>query len=304
MITYINGLQTKLKVPLITMHYTNTTGNALMSQAGLYVVATPIGNLEDISYRAVRILSEVDLVAAEDTRHSRVLLSHYGITTAMQALHEHNEAQLVGRILERIANGEAVALISDAGTPLISDPGYRLVCAARDAGLPVYSLPGPSAVTAALSIAGLPPDRFVFEGFLPSKAPARKKKLKSLSREPRTLVFFESSHRIKASIADMSEEFGPQRLAAVCRELTKKFETVQRAPLAEIANALAGDRNQTKGEFVIVVGGYEASEDESLSDAHMMASALLEYLPASQAARIAAKLNDVPRREVYRLLDQ
>ena len=275
-----------------------------MSQSGLYVVATPIGNLEDISYRAVRILSEVDLVAAEDTRHSALLLSHYGIKTPMQALHEHNEEQVTGRILERITSGQAIALISDAGTPLISDPGYRLVRAAREAGLPVYSVPGPSAVTAALSIAGLPPDHFVFEGFLPSKTAARKKTLEQLCRETRTLVFFESSHRIEAAINNMAEIFGPQRLAAVCRELTKKFETVLRAPLAEIGEKLASDKNQTRGEFVIVVSGYEASADESMADAQMMASALLEYLPTSQAARVAAKLNDVSRRDLYRLLDQ
>ena len=275
-----------------------------MPQAGLYVVATPIGNLEDMSYRAVRILSEVDMVVAEDTRHSALLFSHYGIKTPMQSLHEHNEDQVTVGILERIADGEAIAIISDAGTPLISDPGYRLVRAARKAATPVYSLPGPSAITAALSVAGLPPDRFVFEGFLPSRVPARRKKLESLLRETRTLVFFESSHRIVASIADMSEIFGPQRMAAVCRELTKKFETVHRAPLAEICSLLTADRHQTKGEFVIVIGGYEVNEDESLLDARMMASALLEYLPASQAARVAAKLNNVPRRKVYRLLDQ
>ena len=275
-----------------------------MSPAGLYVVATPIGNLEDISYRAVNILTEVDLIAAEDTRHSRVLLAHYGITTPMQALHEHNEAQVVGRMLERIAAGEAIALISDAGTPLISDPGYRLVRAAREAGLPVFALPGPSAVTTALSVAGLPPDRFAFEGFLPSKAAARRKRLETLSHEDRTLVFFESSHRIEAAIADMAEVFGPVRLAAVCRELTKKFETVIRAPLAEISERIAADKNQTKGEFVVVVEGYKGSEGESMSAALTMASALLEYLPASQAARVAARLNDVPRREVYKLLDQ
>jgi len=275
-----------------------------MSQAGLYVVATPIGNLEDISDRAVRLLSGADLIAAEDTRHSRVLLSHYGITTPMLALHEHNEARVVGKILERIVNAEAVALISDAGTPLISDPGYRLVRGAREAGLPVFSLPGPCAVTAALSVAGLPPDRFTFEGFLPSKAVARKKTLESLSCEPRTLVFFESSHRIEAAIHAMAEVFGRERLAALCRELTKKFETVLRAPLAEISEKLAEDKNQTKGEFVIVVGGYEGSENEAMSTALNMASALLEYLPASQAARVAAKLNDVSRREVYRLLEQ
>ena len=275
-----------------------------MSQAGLYVVATPIGNLEDISYRAVRLLSEVDLIAAEDTRHSRVLLSHYNITTGMQALHEHNEAQLEGRILGRIADGEAIALISDAGTPLISDPGYRLVRAAREAGLPVFSVPGPSALTAALSIAGLPPDRFAFEGFLPSKAAARKKKLETLAGETRTLVFYETSHRIEAAINDMVDVFGGQRLAAVCRELTKKFETVLRAPLVEISKNLAEDKNQTRGEFVVIVNGDEGSEDEALSNAHKMATALLEYLPASQAARVAAKLNDVPRRKVYQLLDK
>jgi 16S rRNA (cytidine1402-2'-O)-methyltransferase len=274
-----------------------------MSQAGLYVVATPIGNLEDITYRAVRLLSEVDLIAAEDTRHSRVLLSHYNITTPLQALHEHNEAQVEGRMLERIANGEAIALISDAGTPLISDPGYRLVRAAREAGLPVYSVPGPSAVTAALSVAGLPSDRFAFEGFLPSKAAARKKKLEDFSRETRTLVFFESSHRIEASIDDMSEIFGGQRLAAICRELTKKFETALRAPLAEIGLKLTEDKNQIRGEFVVIVDGYAGSEDEALSNAHKMAAALLEYLPASQAARVAARLNDVSRRKVYQLLN-
>lgn len=273
-----------------------------MSQSGLYVVATPIGNLEDISYRAVRILSEVDLIAAEDTRHSRVLLAHYSISTEVQAFHEHNEAQAEGRMLERIANGQAVALISDAGTPLISDPGYRLVCAARKAGLPVFSVPGPSAIIAALSVAGLPPDRFIFEGFLPSKAVARKKRLEALCRETRTLVFYESSHRIEAAIASMADVFGQQRMAAVCRELTKKFETVLRAPLADIAQQLSADKNQTRGEFVVIVEGFEGGEDDALSSAYQIAVALLEYLPASQAARVAARLSDVPRRKVYQLL--
>jgi len=274
-----------------------------MPQAGLYVVATPIGNLEDISYRAVRILSEVDLIAAEDTRHSRVLLSHYDITTPMQALHEHNETQVAARILEQMGNGNAIALISDAGTPLISDPGFHLVCAAREAGIPVFAVPGPSAVTTALSIAGLPPDRFAFEGFLPSKSAARRKRLKELNRESRTLVFFESSHRIEATIDDMAEVFGQQRLVAVCRELTKKFETVLRAPLAEVARTLAEDKNQTRGEFVVLVKGHEDDKDKALSNAHKLAQELLEYLPASQAARVAAKLNDVPRRKVYQLLE-
>jgi len=275
-----------------------------MPQAGLYVVATPIGNLEDISYRAVRILSEVDLIAAEDTRHSRVLLSHYNITTALQAFHEHNEAQLEGRILERISAGQSVALISDAGTPLISDPGYRLVRAAREAGLPVYAVPGASAITAALSVAGLPTDRFAFEGFLPAKAAARRKKLEALSHETRTLVFFESSHRIEAAIADMTEAFGSQRQVAVCRELTKKFETVLRHPLAELNSQLVQDSNQSRGEFVVIVGGHEESGDAALTGAQRMALALMEFLPASQAARVAAQLNGVPRRAVYQLLEK
>jgi len=275
-----------------------------MPQAGLYIVATPIGNLEDISYRAVRILSEVDLIAAEDTRHSRVLLSHYNITTPLQAFHAHNEAQMEGRMLERIAAGQSIALIADAGTPLISDPGYRLVKAAREAALPVFAVPGPSALTAALSVAGLPPDRFAFEGFLPAKAAARRKKLEALRHETRTLVFFESSHRIAAAVADLTEIFGGQREVAVCRELTKKFETVLRYPLAELNRQLAGDANQSRGEFVVIVAGHEESQDTALSGAHRMALALLEFLPASQAARVAAQLNNVPRRAIYQLLDK
>ncbi len=206
------------------------------------------------------------------------------------------------RVLERISAGETVALISDAGTPLISDPGYRLVCAARQAGVVVFTVPGPSAVTAALSVAGLPPDRFVFEGFLSSKAAARKKRLEELIHEPRTLVFFESSHRVKATIAAMAEVFGEARKVALCRELTKKFETVLSASLQEVGTMLAADKNQLKGEFVVVVGGFEGGGDTAMLAALEMATALLEFLSASQAARVAAKLNDVSRREVYRLL--
>jgi 16S rRNA (cytidine1402-2'-O)-methyltransferase len=275
-----------------------------MPPTGLYVVATPIGNLEDITYRAVRVLSEVDLIAAEDTRHSRVLLSHYGITTAMQAFHEHNEAQLEGKMLERLSQGQSIALVSDAGTPLLSDPGYRLVRAAREAGLPVFVVPGPSAVTAALSVAGLPTDRFAFEGFLPVKSAARKKRLEALGPETRTLVFFESSHRIEATLADMQQVFGEQRQAAVCRELTKKFETVLRGTMSELQQELARDPNQGRGEFVVIVGGREDDAGTALSGAHRMALALLEFLPASQAARVAAQLNGVPRRDVYQLLDR
>lgn len=273
-----------------------------MPQPGLYLVATPIGNLEDISYRAVRILTEVDLIAAEDTRHSRTLLEHYGISTPLTALHEHNEVQVLGRIIDLLSDGKAVALISDAGTPVISDPGYKLVCAARDAVLPVHAVPGPSAVTAALSVAGLPPDRFVFEGFLPPKAAARIKKLEALRSEPRTMIFFESSHRIRTALDDLLAVFGGQHPVALCRELTKKFETVLRGPLSEVASRLDEDPNQGRGEFVIVLAGQAGSHESGIADALRLASQLLEYLPASQAARVAAKLNNVSRRDVYNAL--
>jgi 16S rRNA (cytidine1402-2'-O)-methyltransferase len=280
------------------------TGNAIMSQEGLYVVATPIGNLEDISYRAVRILSEVDYIAAEDTRHSRALLSRHGISTQMMAFHEHNEDRMTGQLLKLIAEGTSVAIISDAGTPLISDPGYRLVLSAREADLPVFTLPGPSAVTAALSVAGLPTDRFVFEGFLPSKDGARTRKLESLAHETRTLVFFESKHRIEVTIATLANIFGEDRICAVCRELTKKFETVLRASLGDLKHRLGLDQNQLRGEFVLVVAGREHDEAEGLIKARKMFTALSEYLPASKAARVAAKLNNVPRREVYRTVQK
>ena len=273
-----------------------------MSQTGLYLVATPIGNLEDISYRAVRILTEADLIAAEDTRHSRVLLEHYDIATPVMSLHEHNEPQVLGKVVRLLSEEKAVALISDAGTPVISDPGYKLVHAAREAGLPVYAVPGPSAVTAALSVAALPPDRFAFEGFLPSKAAARRRKLATLRGEQRTMVFFESSHRVVAALEDMAAIFDQGRLAAVCRELTKKFETVLRAPLGELLQQLKSDPDQTRGEFVIVVDGRARDADGALAAALELAAELLEHLPASQAARVAAKLHNVPRRDVYSAL--
>ena len=233
-----------------------------MSEAGLYVVATPIGNLQDISLRALRVLGEVDCIAAEDTRHSARLLQHYDLRTPLVALHEHNEERATPALLARIAAGESVALVSDAGTPLISDPGYRLVVAAREQGLPVFVVPGPSAVTAALSVAGLPSDRFVFEGFLPAKAAARRNRLQQLAGETRTLVLFESSHRIEAAVADLAAVFGAQRRAVLCRELTKQFETVHGDELGRLGEWLAADPNQRKGEFVVLVAGAQPVEDE------------------------------------------
>ena len=271
-----------------------------MHSAALYVVATPIGNLEDITYRAVRLLAEADLVVAEDTRRSRILLEHYDIRQPMISLHEHNEQERIPELLNRLSSGESLALISDAGTPLISDPGYRLVREAASAGVPVIPVPGPSSVTAALCVAGLPTDRFAFEGFLPARPGNRRKQLGGLAREPRTLVFFESSHRIEACLADMRETFTGARQAVICRELTKQFETVLRGSLDELIARLEQSARQRKGEFVIVIEG--AREPGDSLDSMDLARQLLEYLPASQAARVAARVVGGNRRDIYERL--
>jgi 16S rRNA (cytidine1402-2'-O)-methyltransferase len=272
------------------------------SSGCLYVVATPIGNLDDMSLRALRVLAEVDVVAAEDTRHSRALLTRHGLDRTLLALHEHNEEQQAPRLVRRLLGGESVALISDAGTPLLSDPGYRLVVLAAAEGIDVVAVPGPSAVTAALSVSGLPTDRFAFEGFLPARGAARRKQLERLRSESRTLVFFESSHRIAASLADLAAVFGAERQAAVCREMTKRFETVLRGPLAELGERVAGDPDQRKGEFVLVVAGCGSVEEEAFPEAIRLARELQPLLGSSQAARIAARWFDVSRREVYQAL--
>jgi 16S rRNA (cytidine1402-2'-O)-methyltransferase len=283
-------------------HNVNSFGDRVMHESGLYVVATPIGNLEDISRRAVGILAAADVIAAEDTRHTRVLLHEYGIETRMLSLHEHNEEQVVPRLLSRLRAGGTIALVADAGTPLVSDPGYRLVKAAGEEGHPVFAVPGPSALTAALSVAGLPSDRFVFEGFLPVRAPARRKRLEALREERRTLVFFESSHRIGACVEDMRRAFGDRRNAVICRELTKQFETVLRGDLGGLRDRLARDPDQSRGEFVVLVGGNPQVETPVAG--LDLARALLEYLPASQAARVAAKLSGASRRELYSALEE
>jgi 16S rRNA (cytidine1402-2'-O)-methyltransferase len=266
------------------------------------VVATPIGNLDDITLRALRVLSTADLVAAEDTRHSRVLLAHHGVDRPLIALHEHNEEQQSQRLLERLQAGESIALVSDAGTPLVSDPGYRLVALAAAAGIEVVAVPGPSALTAALSICGLPTDRFTFEGFLPARRSARVKALAKLHAEPRTMVFFESSHRIAESLADLCESFGDERPAALCRELTKQFETVLRGSLAAIAQRVGADPNQRRGEFVVVVAGHTGVAEAAFPEALRLARELQPLIGASQAARTAARLMDVSRRTLYEAL--
>jgi 16S rRNA (cytidine1402-2'-O)-methyltransferase len=272
------------------------------SSGCLYVVATPIGNLEDITLRALRVLAEADVVAAEDTRHSRALLARHGLQRPLQALHEHNEEQQAPQLIERLRQGASVALISDAGTPLLSDPGYRLVGLAAAAGVDVMAVPGPSSVTAALSISALPTDRFVFEGFLPARPAARRKTLAKLRDEPRTLVFFESSHRIAECLVDLAQAFGADRQAAICREMTKQFETVLRGPLGELVERVASDPDQRKGEFVLVVAGCAAAAEGALSAALRLARELQPLVGASQAARIAARLLEVPRRDVYEAL--
>ena len=266
----------------------------------LYIVATPIGNLQDISARALDILGQVARIAAEDTRHSKKLLSHYGINTPMAALHEHNEVKQSGEFLRQLESGNDLALISDAGTPLISDPGYHLVQAARAAGVRVVPVPGPSAGIAALSAAGLPSDRFVFEGFLPPKQAARRQRLEVLRDEPRTLVFFESPHRVVDCLDDMVGVFGADRQAVIARELSKLYETIEDGTLAALCDWISADRDRLKGEFVILVHGAPV-KDKADIDAHdlQVLHILLQELPLKQAAALAARITGVPKNRLY-----
>jgi 16S rRNA (cytidine1402-2'-O)-methyltransferase len=266
----------------------------------LWVVATPIGNLDDLSPRAQAVLREADLIAAEDTRHSAGLLRHFGIATRSVALHEHNERAVADDLVTRLLAGTRIALISDAGTPLISDPGFRLVRAARAAGIEVSPVPGPCAAIAALSAAGLPSDRFVFEGFLPAKAAARRAQLDALRAETRTLVFYESSHRISDLLADLVVAFGGERRAAMARELSKLFETILDGTLAELAARVAADADQQRGEFVVLVAG--AGDDAAaarLAEGRRVFELLRKELPPGRAARLAADISGAPRRELY-----
>lgn len=269
----------------------------------LWIVATPIGNLEDFSPRAQRILGEADLVLCEDTRHSGRLLAGFGIEARLASLHEHNEERATPGLVARLQAGENIALISDAGTPLLSDPGFRLVRAAAAAGLPVSPVPGPSALVAALSVAGLPTDRFAFEGFLSARGAARRARLETLAREPRTLVFFEAGNRLHALLADAAELLGPERAAAVARELTKLHESLYRGSLGELAARLEHDPDARRGEVVVVVEGSAqaaATEGDEALLARLL-PALLEELPPSRAVKVAARLSGVPRRHAYEL---
>jgi 16S rRNA (cytidine1402-2'-O)-methyltransferase len=263
-------------------------------------VATPIGNLEDMTPRAVRVLAAVDLVAAEDTRHSGKLLAHFSIPAKLLAVHEHNEREQLPRLVGLLKEGKSIAFITDAGTPLVSDPGFPLVRAARAAGICVVPVPGACAAIAALSVAGLPSDRFVFEGFLPPKSAARRAALALLREESRTLVFYESPHRILESLADMVEVFGPAREAVLARELTKQFETVRAGTLGELQAWVTGDANQQRGEFVILVHGRSVTADAELDPGvERVLSVLLEELPVSQASALAAKITGVKKNRLY-----
>ena len=265
----------------------------------LWVVATPIGHREDLSARAIETLRTVAVIAAEDTRHSRPLLVHHGIDTPLIALHEHNERDAVDAIVRRLASGDSVALISDAGTPLISDPGFRLVRAARAAGIRCIPVPGACAAIAALSVAGLPSDRFVFEGFLPPKAAARRSRLQELAGDARTVIFYESSHRVAESLADMRDVFGATREAVLARELTKMFETVLGEPLAELAARVVADPDQQRGECVILVAGRGEEADAKLAEGQRIFAILRDELPPAKAAKLAAAISGAPRKLLY-----
>ncbi len=268
----------------------------------LQVVATPIGNLADLSARAREALISADVIAAEDTRHTRVLLRAIGIATPLVSLHEHNESQRTAELLARLAAGETIALVSDAGTPLLSDPGLELVQRAARAGFEVHAIPGPSAITSALAVAGLPTDRFCFEGFLPSRERERRAALAALAHEPRTLVFFEAPHRIARTLADMAAEFGAERPAAVARELTKAHETIYRGTLRELLARAQAEENFQRGEITVVVHGAAAATggvDEQLL--RRTVELLARELPPGRAAAIAAQLTGATRAAAYAL---
>ncbi len=265
----------------------------------LYVVATPIGNLEDLSPRARRTLASVDLVAAEDTRHTRRLLTHFGVRTPLFALHEHNEERASAALVERLRAGESIAMVSDAGTPLVSDPGYRLVRAATAAGVPVSPVPGACAAIAALSAAGLPTDSFVFLGFPPARAEARRRLLESLRGEPRTLVLYESVHRCGDLLADLVAVLGPARPAVLARELTKRHETFHRGTTADLAHAWTEGAILPRGEFVVCVGGAAGGGDAG-EDGDRVLRILLGELPLRTAAGLAAEITGVARNKLYR----
>lgn len=271
-------------------------------ESGLYVVATPIGNLGDISQRALAVLAAADLVAAEDTRHSARLLQHFSIDVPLQAYHDHSDARAHTRIMACLAADGVVVLVSDAGTPLISDPGYRLVREAQEHGYRVIPVPGACAAIAALSASGLPTDRFLFEGFLPAKAGARAARLQALAAETATLVFYEAPHRVAETLEAMVAAFGAEREALLARELTKTFETLKRASLADLAAFVSADSNQQRGEIVLAVSGQRGRDRELTPDITRLLLRLTEELPAKRAAAVVADLTGLRKKVLYDFL--
>lgn len=270
-------------------------------KAALYIVATPIGNLGDISHRAIEVLRRADIIAAEDTRHSSRLTQHFGISTRLVSYHDYSSSGREDAILAELAAGHSVALISDAGTPLISDPGYSLVVRARQMQITVIPVPGACALTTALCAAGLPTDRFVFEGFPPHKQGARRQLFESLASEQRTVIFYESPHRIADSVIDMRDVFGEQRQAVICRELTKTWETIHGDSLGALSQWIMADDNNRRGEFVVLIHGAPVvDQDSQLSEADRQLRILLEELPVKQAAALVAKLTGHKKNAVYK----
>lgn len=267
--------------------------------SGLYVVATPIGNLADLSLRAIEVLKAVDLIAAEDTRHSQRLLQHYGVDTTVMAYHDHSDERALVKITECLANGGSVALVSDAGTPLISDPGYRLVRYVQDAGFTVRPVPGACAAIAALSVSGLATDRFLFEGFLPASAGTRANRLAELSSATATLIFYEAPHRVLESLRAMADTLGGEREAVLAREVTKTFETIKRGNLAALVEFVQGDSNQQKGEIVLVVAGSRATVQEISAEVSTLLQRLALELPAKRAAAVVADCTGLRKKLLY-----
>ena len=268
----------------------------------LYVVATPIGNASDISARALAILRDVDAVLAEDTRHSLRLLAIHGIQTRLSPLHDHNERRMAAHVVRRLQKGESLALVCDAGTPLINDPGLHVVRRVRESGGEIRPIPGPCALVCALSASGLPTDRFVFEGFLPARRAARRRRLDELRREWRTLVFYEAPHRVEATLSDLSESFGGERDAVLAKELTKRHEQIRSGSLDNLRVWLGARDEHTRGEFVVLVAGAREEDQPSLSDdARMLLVELLKDLPVKRAVEIAARVIRGERNQLYRL---
>lgn len=279
----------------------NQPNRAAVTTSTLYIVPTPIGNLGDITQRALDVLSHVDLIAAEDTRHTGLLLQHFAINARLFALHDHNEQQKADQLISKLQQGLSIALVSDAGTPLINDPGYHLVNQCRKNGIKVVPLPGACAAITALSAAGLPSDRFCYEGFLPAKTKSRQDCLRDLAQEPRTLIFYESTHRLLDSLADMVTVWGEARYVVLARELTKTWETIQGMPVGELLNWVREDENRRKGEMVLIVEGYQKPQDDHFAPEVLRTLAILQKeLPLKKAAAVTAEIYGVKKNALYK----